>query len=601
MRTPAVAARAGSATGRRASSSRARPRPAAAAHSASSRGSGASAASAARTAPRRLAGGSRSPRRQGAGRLDREERVALGGAHDAGHVVGAERRDAPREPGDGGRGERLEGERADEDPAGAERLLERVDLRARRQRAAGEEDEHGQPARAPSGVGEQLERRRVGEVDVLERERERPVPRGPLEQLDRRLVQAHALEVGRRGEALDGLAAEPEREVGNERREVRRPCGGGGRRGELAAEVGEELGPRRERRAAAGVGRAAEVDRGAGGGQRPVAAGTVEQLEDEARLAHARLGDDRDHRAPARAGGVPRGGELRELAVAPDERQPRRSVGPRGPGRRGRGERRAGRGRAEVVGRAPRLGRGCDPQLAAQALAQPVVHADRRGALAGGREAAHQPAVGRFVEAVERRLPARPREGCGRVARVLGGAREPLEDADQGLAVRGARLDRPVVVELGQELPAAHRDGLLEPPRRRQVGEGAGVDPDRVRTGEADLSAVRHQRVGGGAERSAHRPHRGAQAPACARVEHVGPEPRREVRPRMRPGMQREPRQERPRPAPGGRLDRGAVGLDAQRPEHVDPEHGPTLALPGRRVKAAAPGPGGVDGRLTVA
>jgi hypothetical protein len=109
--------------------------------------------------------------------FDCEQRIALRRADDLRDVVVAECADRPRQVGDGVVGERPEIEGPAQRATRAERLLDRVDLRARRQRAACEEDEDRQPGGVAAGVGEQLQARRVRQVHVLERERQPPPTR----------------------------------------------------------------------------------------------------------------------------------------------------------------------------------------------------------------------------------------------------------------------------------------------------------------------------------------------------------------------------------------------------------------------------------------
>ena len=105
-----------------------------------------------------------------------------------------------------------------------------------------------------------------------------------------------------------------------------------------------------------------------------------------------------------------------------------------------------------------------------------------------------------------------------------------------------ARLQHPVVVEVGEQRPAVQRDRGLEPP-------GGDV---RVELGEVGLAAQRDAVAAGDqrvvvAERPPQLPQRAAQRGARARVEHVGPEARGDRAARVLARMQREPRQQRPR------------------------------------------------------
>ena len=466
--------------------------------------------------------------------LDREQRVALGRVDDPRDVSGAERGDRPGEPRDGVGAERLELDRGAQRAAGAERLLDGIDLRAGRLRAAGEQQEHGQAGGTAPGVGQQLETRGVREVDVLERERDRPVAGRPLDELDGRLLQPRALEVGRRAGALAVAGAEAPAEPRRERRKARGPPGVGRRRREVARQLADQLRPEPERRAAALAVRPAGVERRARGRERPAGAGAVEQLVDEAGLADAGLAGDRDDAAAPVARGRPDVEQHPQLAFAPDERE--RGLG-RGSRRADRGGRRAlrrGLLGAHLVEDRPRRRRGRDAQLAAQALGEPVVHADRRRALPRRGQPAHQTTVRRLVEAVERGLAACPRERRLGVAAGLGLPREPLEHGPEALAMRRPRLDGPVVVEaLEQVAAAAQRDRLLEAARGAELLEGERVDPDRAPAVEADPVGVGGERAGGRPQRPPQRPDRSPQARPCARVEHVGPEARGQVRTRV--------------------------------------------------------------------
>jgi len=214
--------------------------------------------------------------------------------------------------------QRLERELPHRDAAAARGVGQRVDRVAPRGHAAREHEQQRQRLDPPREVGDQLERRRVGEVDVVEQQHERPVGGGVLGQLDRRLEQARAGEVGRHLGRRDPRAAEPQRQRRRQPRELLRPSGFCGRRVELTRQPGQQLHPRPERRPAAAVGG------GAAGGARPVRAGAGDELEREPRLADPRLAAD--HRDAAGSGlhGRPEISERREILVAPDER---RSVG----------------------------------------------------------------------------------------------------------------------------------------------------------------------------------------------------------------------------------------------------------------------------------
>ena len=87
---------------------------------------------------------------------------------------------------------------AQEGAAGSERALEGVGGAAARERAARENEQHGKVAQPPRDVAGELEAGGIRHVDVLHQQDDRLAPRHPLDELDDSLVEAHALEIGRR-------------------------------------------------------------------------------------------------------------------------------------------------------------------------------------------------------------------------------------------------------------------------------------------------------------------------------------------------------------------------------------------------------------------
>ena len=185
----------------------------------------------------------------------------------------------------------------------------------------------------------------------------------------------------------------------------------------------------------------------------------------------------------------------------------------------------------------------------------------------------------------------------------------------RGAPRAGRRPTRP------RRRPAARRGTARRPPptcppahswsKATRVHVHRRVQPDPV-------ARCREQARAGDAPQ---RPQRVAQACPCPVVEDVGPEPPRDRRPRVRPGMQREPREHEVRPPGVRQLDCPPVHLDGQLPQHAHPEHAQNVIaepapetartsplrpapLRGRRGRAA-PHPSGLavvahDGALTV-
>ena len=107
---------------------------------------------------------------KGPGPLEREQRVAVRGRDDPLHLDRGQSGDALDQSGQRVVRQRPQAELDGEDAAGAQGVLERIDLAAMGHVAVGQEHQHGQALHAPADVGGQLEAGCVGEVDVLEQE-----------------------------------------------------------------------------------------------------------------------------------------------------------------------------------------------------------------------------------------------------------------------------------------------------------------------------------------------------------------------------------------------------------------------------------------------
>jgi hypothetical protein len=401
-------------------------------------------------------------------------------------------------------------------------------------------------------------------MEILERERQRPLPRRPGEQLHDGLEQARALELGlgRRTGRRGGLDA------GHEPREAGGPIGP--RKVDLRHEVAQELGPQAERRSSA------KVDGRAGERASPVALGRGEELLAQPRLSYPSLAAQCHGRPVARAGALPCGQQRAELARSPDERREMR-----------RGWRRdLGNRCTQPLGRPPRLRRRGDPELRAQALPHAGVLRERARSVACVREPTDQIARGTLVQRVHARAPPRPLDGAAEIAGRLHLGGETLQGRAQPCVVLVAQRERPLVVELVEQLSAAERHGLAEAVLSHEPRELARVHPD-VLVAQRDAVPVGDHDIAGG---RAQGPDRAAQARPRARVQHVGPEPRREPRPRMRARMQRQPGEHRASAPRARQLHPVTAAIHLQLAEDADAQH-----RPGEPIRH-----GGLTGDLTL-
>ncbi len=417
----------------------------------------------------------------------------------------------------------------------AERGGERMGARELALAVGADDEQRGGPRRADE-VREEQQRALVGPVEVVERE--------------------HGRRAGaQRG--VDGLEEAPARAlrvVARDRRVVEP---------RVAERLDERL-----------VGRDRLLEAAAGADLRAAGMGRRAELGHEARLADAGLAADQDEAALAGARAVQGGREPGERGVAADERAAGAADDAREAGRRAGGAARLGGARLlrrpDLRGERPRLGRRRDPEPRAQPVAQALVGRERGGPVAGGREAADERPPPLLGVRVERDLLAAQPDGRGAVAARLGRVGERAQPRRQTLAVRVALGQHPVLLEPGQQLAVAERERLLGPARREQRLDLARVDPRRV---ERDRVAVGDEADARRAERAAELVERRAQARPGARVEDVGPEPRRDGRARVAAGMQREEAEQLAGAAARRRVERGPVGLEGEAPEHAHAEH----------------------------
>jgi hypothetical protein len=272
-------------------------------------------------------------------------------------------------------------------------------------------------------------------------------------------------------------------------------------------------------------------------------------------LADARLATQDRHTAAHPQQGA-------QLGVAADHGLPRR------PGGRGR------RGAAHALRRVACLGGRGEPELRAQAICEPVVHAQRARAVSCGREPSHDVARRGLVQRVE--LEATPRVGDGELGRrrITG---EPHEDVGEPGGLPVARFEHPVGVEVLEQRAAVRRGRGLQRPLTHQP---LGLLQVR-RAAQPEALTRRDERSGTlRSEGAAQRPGGAAQGRPGARVEDVGPEAGGERPAWMVSRMQGEPGQQLPRATACGRLDAPSMDLRLQRPEEPHVEHVPILRTP---------------------
>jgi hypothetical protein len=190
------------------------------------------------------------------------------------------------------------------------------------------------------------------------------------------------------------------------------------------------------------------------------------------------------------------------------------------------------------------------------------VRCQRRRRLPRLRKAAQQRPMNLLGQRIELGLLPGQLQGPSALAPPFRLVRGPGQPRNPATPLLVARLDRPVLVDPGQQLAADVQNLGI-----------ACVDPDRLAVREADPVPGRDQRrLRAGTEHPPDRPHRVAQARPSARVQHVRPEATRNGRPRMQPGMERKPREQLRGPA-RRQIAALTLDLDAQLPEQMDAQH----------------------------
>lgn len=385
----------------------------------------------------------------------------------------------------------------------------------------------------------------------------------PFQHRDGRLEQPDPLQFRRPGDPRARGPAQPQLQVGHQHLQCRRPGRIGRRRGRpgpgLTEQVPDQLGPQRQRRPGA------EVEGGAHRHPGGVGPGPPDQLHGQPGLAHARLAVDADHDALAVLRAPPSGQQPPQLVVAPDQRPGARRARCPSP--------------AEFLRQPAQPGGRAQPELLPEPVAEACIGGQRGRDVAGAGQPGHQPALGLLRLRCQFSLPAGPGERRVRIAIGLGLLGEAFEQTEHLGAKPLAGLLHPVVVELGQQLGPGERDGLGQPAGGGEVGELVEVEPDLPRRVEPELIPARPQVPGTGLGQSLpEHPHGAAQVLPRGGVRHVGPERGRDPRPRVQPGVQRQPGQQGPGAASGRRRQPGAVDLHLHLSEQPNPQHLPSPA-----------------------
>ncbi len=132
----------------------------------------------------------------------------------------------------------------------------------------------------------------------------------------------------------------------------------------------------------------------------------------------------------------------------------------------------------------------------------------------------------RLVEGIELDLSTGPLERLALLPPRLAVGGSVLHQLGDALAMALASDERPIVLEPLEQRAAAQRERRVRVSAAGQALELAHIHPRRRRLGQCHVIATDHQRL---SELAPQRPQRAAQTRPRAGIEHVGPEPRREL------------------------------------------------------------------------
>ena len=212
---------------------------------------------------------------------------------------------------------------------------------------------------------------------------------------------------------------------------------------------------------------------------------------------------------------------------------------------------------------------GAIASVARSRSAKRFARGERRGTVAGLREALDQAAVRLLAERVQGDLLTREPHRLGGVRR---GPCLQLERLREPFGVGLARRVRPLLVEPVEDRHAAggERPGRIAGGERPL--EPAHVDREPVAV-ERHRVARGHEVRAGGPERAPQLAQRGTQARAGGLAEHVGPKARRERSAGVRAGMEGEVGEHAPYPPGGGERQLDPAGLEPEPAAEPHPHH----------------------------
>ena len=160
------------------------------------------------------------------------------------------------------------------------------------------------------------------------------------------------------------------------------------------------------------------------------------------------------------------------------------------------------------------------------------------------------------------------------VARLLRGLAEDHEQIGHALAVRVARLQDPVVVEVDQQLLSTERQRVGVQSGRDQPVDLPHVDPElRPFRHPHPFALGDHVRAGGLAELPAQGGQRRPQARPSAALEHVGPEQRGHLGALVEPRAIREPGEQRASATAGDVVQPPPLQLEPKLAQQTDAQH----------------------------
>jgi hypothetical protein len=316
---------------------------------------------------------------------------------------------------------------------------------------------------------EQQQRRLVGRVQVVERDKQRPVPGGGVEPRGGSLEQPEA-----RALALDQRRL---RSLGQQRRKVGLGC--------ARIQRPQRLDPGPVGGCPAGLPAAADEHAHSAGAR------AHRQLVSEAALADPGLAGQQHEPPATRQCVLERSEQFGQLPLAADE-QVARLLRLRRPAieRRILAE--------DRLLEAPQLGAGLDAELVDQRAARVAVDVERLRLAAAAIERQHQLATRAFAERVLGHERLELPDELGMTARLQVGVHAVLERGEPQALEAGDLRSREVLVrEVCERRPAPHRERLAQPSRRALRGRFARLGNDPLEARPVELVRLDAQQVAG--------------------------------------------------------------------------------------------------------